>query len=116
MTEYVVKRKRINSEGETFWPGDVVPGAGGWKNLRAYTGAGILVAVEDDEAAAPSLEEGVADLGDDVVVAGDEVVVTDALDLSELNKRELRERARAAGLNVPNRISRDDLLDLLTGP
>lgn len=114
MTEYVVKRKRINSEGETFWPGDVVPGAGGWKNLRAYTGAGILVAVEDDEAAAPSLEEGVADL--DAVVAGDEVVVTDALDLSGLNKRELRERARAAGLNVPGRISRDDLLDLLSGP
>lgn len=107
--EYAVKRKRIESEGETYWPGDVVPGAGGWKNLRAYVGAGILVAVEDDETAAPSLEEGVADL--DAVVAGDEVV-----DLSKLNKTELRERAVAAGLNVPGRISRDDLLDLLTGP
>ena len=109
MTEYVVKRKRINSEGETFWPGDVVPGAGGWKNLRAYTGAGILVAVEDDEAAAPSLEEGVADL--DAVVAGDEVV-----DLSELDKGELRELAESQGLHVPGRISKADLLDLLTGP
>ena len=44
--EYAVKRKRIESEGETYWPGDVVPGAGGWRNLRAYVGAGILVPVE----------------------------------------------------------------------
>ena len=111
MTEYVVARKRVTSEGQTYWPGDVVPGAEGWKTLRALTGSGVLAPVEDDEAAAPSIEEGVADLSDDVVVAGAEVP-----DLGGMDKQELRDLAESLGIDVPGRISKANLLDLLTGP
>lgn len=125
MTEYVVQRKRINSGGVTYWPGDVVPEAEGWKTLRSYLGAGILAPVEDDEVAAPSLEEGVAGLigesgpeevvlDEDAVVAGDEVDPPTDLDL--MSKGELREYAEANGIEIPGRISKPDLLDLLTGP
>lgn len=98
---YVVKRKRLKIGDSYREIGEEVPEASGWKNLRSYLDAGIIVAEQDEQASPASEIDEVSEVGEP--------------DFSDMSRDELVEAAEAAGLDVPSRATKAEIRALLEG-
>lgn len=82
--------------GEFRENGDPIPEAASWNNLRAYLDAGLVKVVDAPVSEAPTSG------------AGDH-------DLSSMTKAQLLDLAEERGVEVPSKIKKADLLELLEG-